>query len=129
MSLINRIFFPGIVPAIQDKLVLLPLPKSLKSLILHPAGPFTIHFYAPAFKWAISIANIADMNRPIEKISTPQQIAVSCTGIIWSRFSMVITPKNYNLFLVNIVMAGTGFYQLTRIGASKLSFLNYPRTT
>lgn len=110
---------------------------------MHPAGPFTIHFYAPAFKWAISIANIADMNRPIEKISTPQQIgtqvihiAVSCTGIIWSRFSMVITPKNYNLFLgkyynyvVNIVMAGTGFYQLTRIGASKLSFLNYPRTT
>ncbi|KAL4570753.1 hypothetical protein LXL04_026415 [Taraxacum kok-saghyz] len=34
------------------------------------------------------------------------------TGIIWSRYSMVITPKNGNLFCVNVAMAGTGFYQL-----------------
>ncbi|EOY28862.1 Uncharacterized protein TCM_030341 isoform 2 [Theobroma cacao] len=39
---------------------------------------------------------------------------VTCTGIIWSRYSTVITPKNWNLFSVNIVMAGTGLYQLAR---------------
>ncbi|KAG2577480.1 hypothetical protein GQ55_6G069100 [Panicum hallii var. hallii] len=80
----------------------------------HPAGPKTIHFWAPTFKWGISIANIADFAKPPEKISYPQQIAVTCTGLIWSRYSLVITPKNWNLFSVNVAMAGTGLYQLSR---------------
>ncbi|CAH2078272.1 unnamed protein product [Thlaspi arvense] len=74
----------------------------------------SVHFWAPTFKWGISIANIADFAKPPEKISLPQQIAVTCTGVIWSRYSMVITPKNWNLFSVNVAMAGTGIYQLTR---------------
>ncbi|RRT44117.1 hypothetical protein BHE74_00045364, partial [Ensete ventricosum] len=41
-------------------------------------------------------------------------VAVSCTGLIWSRYSTVITPKNWNLFSVNVAMAGTGIYQLAR---------------
>ncbi|XP_020418596.1 mitochondrial pyruvate carrier 4 isoform X1 [Prunus persica] len=110
----------------------------------HPAGPKTIHFWAPTFKWGISIANIADFSKPPENISYPQQIgmhllgiqvfsclclclelwyisylkycfaAVTCTGLIWSRYSMVITPKNWNLFSVNVAMAGTGLAQLSR---------------
>ncbi|XP_015866017.1 mitochondrial pyruvate carrier 4 [Ziziphus jujuba] len=80
----------------------------------HPAGPKTIHFWAPTFKWGISVANVADFTKPPEKLSYPQQVAVTCTGVIWSRYSMVITPKNWNLFSVNIVMAGTGLYQLSR---------------
>ncbi|GBE63059.1 WD G-beta repeat containing protein [Babesia ovata] len=71
--------------------------KFVTRLTAHPAGPFTIHFYAPTFKWGISIANLADINRPTDKLSLPQQLAVSCTGIIWSRYSTVITPVNYNL--------------------------------
>ncbi|KAK9209790.1 hypothetical protein WN944_002158 [Citrus x changshan-huyou] len=39
---------------------------------------------------------------------------VTATGVIWSRYSMVITPKNWNLFSVNVAMAGTGLYQLSR---------------
>ncbi|KAK3036966.1 hypothetical protein RJ639_030931 [Escallonia herrerae] len=39
---------------------------------------------------------------------------VTATGIIWSRYSTVITPKNWNLFSVNVAMAGTGIYQLSR---------------
>ena len=34
----------------------------------------TVHFWAPTMKWGISIANIADYNRPPELISYPQQI-------------------------------------------------------
>ncbi|KOM53305.1 hypothetical protein LR48_Vigan09g196400 [Vigna angularis] len=86
----------------------------LQALWNHPAGPKTIHFWAPTFKWGISIANIADFSKPPEKLSYPQQIAVTATGIIWSRYSTVITPKNWNLFSVNIAMAGTGLYQLSR---------------
>ncbi|GAB4849685.1 Mitochondrial pyruvate carrier 4 [Ancistrocladus abbreviatus] len=73
-----------------------------------------VHFWAPTFKWGISIANIADFSKPPEKLSYPQQIAVTATGLIWSRYSMVITPKNWNLFSVNVAMAGTGLYQLSR---------------
>ncbi|GMH82982.1 hypothetical protein TrVE_jg9797 [Triparma verrucosa] len=76
--------------------------------------PFTIHFWAPTFKWCITIANIADLARPVEKVSTPQQIAVTATGIIWSRYSFVITPVNYTLFSVNVFMAGSGIAQLKR---------------
>lgn len=80
----------------------------------HPAGPKTIHFWAPAFKWGITFANIADMQRPAEKISTPQQCAVTLTGLIWTRYSTQISPINYNLMTVNAFMAVTGLYQLSR---------------
>ncbi|CAL0334573.1 unnamed protein product [Lupinus luteus] len=88
--------------------------SKIQALWNHPAGPKTIHFWAPTFKWGISIANIADFAKPPEKLSYPQQIAVTATGLIWSRYSTVITPKNWNLFSVNVAMAGTGIYQLSR---------------
>lgn len=44
-----------------------------------------VHFWAPTFKWGISIANIADLQRPPEKISTPQQLgaSLSCMARAW----------------------------------------------
>mmetsp|Transcript_12718 Transcript_12718/g.32226 ORF Transcript_12718/g.32226 Transcript_12718/m.32226 type:complete len:125 (+) Transcript_12718:3-377(+) len=87
----------------------------------HPAGPKTIHFWAPTFKWGISFANIADFSSPVEKISAPQQCAVTATGLIWTRFSTQIKPVNYNLMSVNFFMACTGLYQLYRVAShSKL---------
>ncbi|XP_020087165.1 mitochondrial pyruvate carrier 4-like [Ananas comosus] len=88
--------------------------SKLQALWNHPAGPKTIHFWAPTFKWGISIANIADFSKPPEKISYPQQIVVTISGLIWSRYGLVITPKNWNLSSVNFAMAGTGICQLTR---------------
>lgn len=41
-------------------------------------------------------------------------MAVTATGLIWSRFSTQITPVNYNLLSVNAAMACTGMYQLAR---------------
>jgi hypothetical protein len=32
-----------------------------------------VHFWAPTIKWAISLANLADMRRPAENISVAQQ--------------------------------------------------------
>ncbi len=88
-------------------------PK-LSALVGSPAGPFTIHFWAPTFKWCITIANIADLSKPVELVSTPQQCAVTLTGLLWSRYSFVITPVNYTLFSVNVFMAGSGIAQLYR---------------
>ncbi|XP_033131081.1 mitochondrial pyruvate carrier 4 isoform X1 [Brassica rapa] len=73
-----------------------------------------VHFWAPTFKWGISIANIADFAKPTDKISYPQQLVVACSGVIWFRYGMVITPKNWNLSSVNLAMAGTGICQLAR---------------
>lgn len=63
----------------------------------------------------ISLANVSDLQRSPEKLSVPQQVAIAATGLIWSRYSMVINPVNWNLFSVNVFMAGTGLYQLMRI--------------
>ena len=65
-------------------------------------------------KWSLTIANIKDFERPADKISYPQQIAVTATGLIWSRFSTQIIPVNYSLLTVNAFMAVTGLYQLQR---------------
>ncbi|XP_073390630.1 mitochondrial pyruvate carrier 4 isoform X3 [Physcomitrium patens] len=54
---------------------------------------FAVHFWAPTFKWGISIANVSDFSMPPEAISYPQQIAVAASGLIWSRYSMVIVPE------------------------------------
>lgn len=54
---------------------------------------------------------------------------MTATGIIWSRYSTVITPINYNLLSVNVFMAGTGMIQLYRkltyvaIGSLDIEFL------
>lgn len=92
----------------------LPLGEGAKKFIDHPAGILTIFFWAPTFKWMITIANIKDFSKPIENISTNQQVAIFLTGIIWSRYSMVINPINYNLMTVNMAMCGTATYQLFR---------------
>lgn len=120
-SLAHRLFFPGIAPYLRSKALQLPLPEKVKATLAHPAGPFTIHFWAPAFKWGICIANLVDMKKQkIESTSIPQQTAVAATGLIWSRYSMVVIPKNWNLFTVNLAMAVTGIIQLCRVSLYKM---------
>ena len=86
----------------------------VKTVVMHPAGPFTIFFWAPTSKWLLSLSNLADYDRPVEKISASQQLALASTGLIWSRYSLVITPINYNLMIVNIALAITSLYHISR---------------
>lgn len=81
----------------------------------HPAGLKTIHFWAPGFKWALVIAGISDYFRPPDKLSLNQSASLMVTGFIWSRYSLVIIPKNYLLFSVNIALAITGATQVYRV--------------
>jgi mitochondrial pyruvate carrier 2 len=66
-------------------------------------------------KWGLVIAGLGDLQRPVENLSKTQQIALCSTGLIWSRYSLVIKPINYNLFMVNIFVGLIGTYQLSRI--------------
>ncbi|KAH9525049.1 Mitochondrial pyruvate carrier 2 [Bulinus truncatus] len=90
------------------------MPTKFRPLWEHPAGPKTIHFWAPAVKWVLVFAGIGDLQRPAEKLSINQSIALAATGTIWARYSMVIIPKNYSLFLVNLFVGVTGYVQLLR---------------
>ncbi|KAI9224970.1 mitochondrial pyruvate carrier [Blastocladiella britannica] len=94
---------------------------SFAQFLNHPAGPKTIHFWAPAAKWALVIAGLSDINRPVEKISATQTTALAATGVIWSRYATQIVPLNYNLMSVNIFVAGTNLYQLYRIAQHRRS--------
>lgn len=60
------------------------------------------------------LAGIGDLSRPADKLSVSQSSALAATGIIWSRYSLVIIPKNWSLFSVNVFVAITSVYQLSR---------------
>uniref|UniRef100_A0A2A4K0L1 Mitochondrial pyruvate carrier n=1 Tax=Heliothis virescens TaxID=7102 RepID=A0A2A4K0L1_HELVI len=98
------------IVTIADRFV----PGSMRPMWEHPAGPKTIFFWAPAFKWGLVIAGLGDLNRPVETLSIRQSASLAATGIIWSRYSLVIIPKNYSLFAVNVFVACTSVYQLSR---------------
>lgn len=80
-------------------------------------------------------AGLKDLSRPAEVISIPQNLgssppslplnishtdtdawyaALTATGLIWVRYSFVITPVNYSLAAVNMFVAGTGITSLYR---------------
>ena len=91
------------------------LPKLLQNYLLTQAGPLTIFFWAPAFKWALVIAGIADLTRPAEKLSLTQSTALTATGFIWARYALVVIPKNWLLFTVNLFVGATGLLQVSRV--------------
>ncbi|XP_072035670.1 mitochondrial pyruvate carrier 2-like isoform X2 [Amphiura filiformis] len=91
------------------------LPLKLKALWNHEAGLKTIFFWAPSWKWVLVFAGLADYARPPEKLSLQQSGALAATGIVWSRYSLAIVPKNWNLFSVNVFVGFTGCMQLVRI--------------
>ncbi|XP_029434955.1 mitochondrial pyruvate carrier 2 [Rhinatrema bivittatum] len=93
----------------------LMLPAKLRPIYNHPAGPRTVFFWAPVMKWGLVIAGLADMTRPAEKLSSAQSGVLMATGFIWSRYSLVIIPKNWFLFAVNFFVGCAGSSQLYRI--------------
>uniref|UniRef100_A0A1Q3FE08 Mitochondrial pyruvate carrier n=1 Tax=Culex tarsalis TaxID=7177 RepID=A0A1Q3FE08_CULTA len=101
--------YNGIIKA-TDPLV----PQKLRPLWNHAAGPKTIFFWAPVFKWGLVIAGLSDLRRPANQLSVSQAASLAATGLIWSRYSLVIIPKNYGLFSVNLFVAITQLAQLYR---------------
>lgn len=89
-------------------------------------------FTNDVLKWALVIAGINDISRPVEKVSGTQNLSLLATGTIWTRWSFVIKPKNYLLASVNFFLAGTAGYQISRIinyrkseGDSPREIVNY----
>ncbi|KAA1471877.1 UPF0041-domain-containing protein [Dentipellis sp. KUC8613] len=87
----------------------------------HPAGPKTVFFWAPMMKWCLVAAGLKDLGRPAENLSVSQNLALAATGVIWVRYSLVITPVNYSLAAVNMFVGLTGIGQLARIANYRFS--------
>ncbi|NXA35165.1 MPC2 protein, partial [Eudromia elegans] len=87
----------------------LKLPPRLRPFYNHPAD--SINFSIQG----LVCAGMADMTRPAEKLSTAQSAVLMATGLIWSRYSLVIIPKNWGLFAVNFFVGCAGGSQLFRI--------------
>lgn len=80
-----------------------------------PIGLKTVHFWAPVMKWALVLAGISDFARPVEKLSVTQNAALTATGLIWTRWCLIIKPKNYLLAAVNFFLGMVGLVQISRI--------------
>jgi len=91
------------------------VPSKLRPLWNHPAGPKTVFFWSPMFKWGLVLAGIGDLQRPVETVSIRQSGALAATGFIWARYSLVIIPKNWSLFSVNVFVGLTSMYQVVRV--------------
>lgn len=86
----------------------------VSSVAAAPAGPFTVHFWAPMSKWFISGASFMELDRPTDKISLPQYTALTLTGLFFSRYALLVAPINYTLCSVNIALFGSSAWHLGR---------------
>merc|ERR1719201_745252 len=101
----------AVLSADKIKSVVAPIgPAYLSSA----GGPFTIHPWPPMTKLMISGTSLLELDRPTDKISLSQYSALTLTGLIFSRYGMVVTPINYPLTSVNILLFGSSAWHLGR---------------
>lgn len=72
-------------------------------------------------KWGLVFAGLSDLRRPVENISGAQNLSLLATGVIWTRWSFVIKPKNMLLASVNFFLGCTAGYQLARVSRYRLA--------
>lgn len=66
-------------------------------------------------QWGLVIAGISDLSRPAEKLSLTQNGALMATGAIWTRWCMIITPRNM-LYVLSQIQTTDAHAHLTRVG-------------
>jgi hypothetical protein len=73
----------------------------------------TIAFFFP--QWGLVLAGAADFARPASDLSLSQNAALTCTGLIWTRWCFIIKPRNMFLASVNFLLFCVGATQTTRV--------------
>jgi hypothetical protein len=62
-------------------------------------------------KWGLATITFSQMTLPVEQISAQSNTALMCTGILWTRWSMIIVPANPLLASCNAFLAAGGIPQ------------------
>jgi hypothetical protein len=70
-------------------------------------------FFFP--QWGLVLAGAADFARPASDLSLSQNAALTCTGLIWTRWCFIIKPRNMFLASVNFLLFCVGATQTTRV--------------
>jgi len=84
------------------------------SYLASSGGPFTIHPWPPVTKLFLSLTSLADLQRPTDQISLTQYAALTLTGFIFSFYGLFVTPINYALTGVNILLFSSSGWHLGR---------------
>ncbi|XP_017153084.1 mitochondrial pyruvate carrier 4 [Drosophila miranda] len=91
------------------------VPAPLRPFWTSPTGPQTVFFWGPVVKWSVVLAGLGDvLNRQPHLISKKQTLVLALSGVLWSRWSMVIRPRNYNYMACNAVMSASQVVLLWR---------------
>lgn len=75
---------------------------------------FNNEFFLYDFFQSLVIAGLGDLTRPASQISMNQSATLCGANLIWSRYSLIIIPKNWSLFAVCMFTSLTQFIQLAR---------------
>lgn len=60
---------------------------------------FTTHFWGPVSNFGIPVAAVLDLkNKPADTISGPMTSALIIYSLVFMKYSVAVTPKNYLLF-------------------------------
>ena len=87
-----------------------------RAILASPVGPRTIHFWAPIANWGFVLATIADMQKPMERVSSQMTLTLMCYSAMFMRFAWRVAPRNYILFschTANATAQATLFYKKT----------------
>ena len=90
------------------------MPSIVQKIGSSPVGPLTVFFWAPASKMMLSANNLVDLEKDTNKMSLNNQLALTATGVIWTRYCFVIQPVNYNLAAVNAILGVSSAYHAVR---------------
>ncbi|MDC6274328.1 hypothetical protein PP714_10090 [Lacticaseibacillus paracasei] len=60
---------------------------------------FTTHFWGPVSNFGIPVAAVLDLrNKPEDTISGPMTVSLIAYSLVFMKYALAVTPKNYLLF-------------------------------
>lgn len=107
----------GVVAVVAAYAVAAPKLKAISpagSYLASKGGPFTIHPWPPVTKLFLSATSLTDLHKPTDKISLTQYAALTLTGFIFTFYGLFVTPINYPLTSVNILLFLSSAWHLGR---------------
>ncbi len=80
-----------------------------------PTGVKTVHFWGPVANSGLVVAAVMDMSKPPEMISGRMTGVLFFYSMLFSRFAIMVQPRNYLLFACHATNVAVQGYQLSRV--------------
>ena len=90
-----------------------------RAFLNSPVGPRTIHFWGPVANWGFVIAGLADLQKPMERVSSQMTLTLMAYSAMFMRFAWRVAPRNYILFACH----ACNFTAQTTLFAKKMAWV------